>query len=111
MGRYTLTDEAAEAMAEAMCFSDPCFECLEEGKCRGPLDEVDLARARAAWKASPGPALVEALEATREPAAGAIKALYQQGRDGLLLADRIHKADDKVRQALSTITKEPDHAE
>jgi hypothetical protein len=48
-------------------------------------------------------ALVKAAEAFRQIAPKAMQALMQQGRDGLLLADEIHKADDKLRAALAAI--------
>jgi hypothetical protein len=48
-------------------------------------------------------AMVEALTAMREVVPGAMVSLMLLGRDGLLLADRLHKADDKARAALDQI--------
>ena len=44
--------------------------------------------------------LREALEAMRSLAPKVMKALMYQNRDGLLLADEVHKADDIARAAL-----------
>jgi Trp operon repressor len=62
-----------------------------------PRAERDALAARVA-------VLEEALNGMRTVAPKAMKALMRIGRDGLLLADEIHKADDKARAAL---TQEP----
>lgn len=46
-------------------------------------------------------ALREALERFRELTPEAMKALMYTGRDGLLLADSLHRADAQAREALS----------
>ncbi len=52
--------------------------------------------------------LREVLDDMRLLVPRAMKTIMYQGRDGLLLADEIHKADDKARAALNT-GKEPSH--
>jgi hypothetical protein len=46
--------------------------------------------------------LREVLDDMRLLVPRAMKTIMYQGRDGLLLADEIHKADDKARAALNT---------
>lgn len=50
-------------------------------------------------------ALVEEAKENRLLTSTIMKALMQQGRAGLLLADELHKADDKIRNALTAILR------
>jgi hypothetical protein len=68
-----------------------------------PTHVGDSEQPETAINAAPVDVLVKAAEAFRQIVPKAMQALMQQGRDGLLLADEIHKADDKLRAALAAL--------
>jgi len=72
---------------------------IEHWEGRAEKAEAELALLRA--KVEAGDKLAEAARASRAVASEAMMALMGRGRDELLLADAIHKADAKVRAALS----------
>ena len=98
------------AVCEAVLsdLAQPGWKAIPFPKLRQRLHdaEADLAalRAQPDWKAL-AERLGEALRKQREVTPKAMRVLMSQGRDGLFIADDLHKSDDAARAALSDLAK------